>query len=72
MPERFCFTQGLLTTKNGERVLPVMANTGRLLERGGGRVPFSSFRNNTRVGFSLDEVCERVWKSAVISVCKRT
>lgn len=74
MPERFCLTQGLLTTKSGERVLPVMANTGRLLEGGGGGggVPFSSFRNNTRVGFSLDEVCERVWKSAVISVCKRT
>ena len=29
MPEHFCLTQGLLTTKGGERVLPAMANRGR-------------------------------------------
>ena len=73
----FCLIQGLLTTKGGERVLPVMTNRGRDGGGGSGRgggegwVPFSSFRSNTRVGISLDEVCERVRKS-VISVCKRT
>ena len=73
----FCLTQGLLTTKGGERVLPVMTNRRRDGGGGSGRggtgvcVPFSSFRSNTRVGISLDEVCERVRKS-VISVCKRT
>ena len=40
----FCLTQGLLTTKGGERVLPVMTNRGRdgggggLRERGEGGV----------------------------------
>lgn len=75
----FCLIQGLLTTKGGERVLPVMTNRGRDGGGGGGSerggtgvwVPFSSLRSNTRVGISLDEVCERVRKS-VISVCKRT
>ena len=75
MPERSCLTEGLLTTKGGERLIPVMGNTGRLQEGrgGGGRewVPFSSFSSNTSVGISLDEVCKRVGKSA-ISVCKRT
>ena len=39
----FCLIQGLLTTKGGERVLPVMTNRGRdggggLRERGDGGV----------------------------------
>ena len=36
MQEHFCLTQGLLTTKGGERVLPVMANRGRFRKGGGG------------------------------------
>ena len=33
----FCLIQGLLTTKGGERVLPVMTNRGR--DGGGGGAP---------------------------------
>ena len=69
MPERFCLTQGLLTTKGRERGTTCNGQYGEA--RGVGWVAFSSFRSNTMVGISLDEVCERVGKS-VISVCKRT
>ena len=60
MPERFCLTQGLLTTKGRERGTTCNGQYGEAPEGWGWWwVPFSSFRSNTRVGISLNEVCER-------------